>query len=46
MSGDDRIVVGMDDLFQQRGVFDKLREMGIEDGDTVRIFNFEFDFYG
>lgn len=27
------------------GVFDELREMGIEDGDTVRIFDFEFDFY-
>lgn len=27
------------------GVFEKLREMGIEDGDTVRIFDFEFDYY-
>lgn len=27
------------------GVFDKLRDMGIEDGDTVRIFELEFEFY-
>lgn len=27
------------------GVFDHLRAMGIEDGDTVRIFDLEFEFY-
>lgn len=27
------------------GVFDMLREMGVEDGDTVRIMNYEFEFY-
>ena len=27
------------------GVFDHLRKMGIEDGDTVRIFDLEFEFY-
>lgn len=27
------------------GVFDKLREMGIEDGDTVKIYEIEFEFY-
>ena len=27
------------------GVFDRLREMGIEDGDTVRIYELEFEFY-
>lgn len=27
------------------GVFDHLRSMGIEDGDTVRIFDLEFEFY-
>ena len=36
-------------FFQQqmesRGVFDKLREMGIEDGDTVKIYELEFEFY-
>ncbi|MBN2794907.1 MAG: GTPase ObgE [Clostridia bacterium] len=32
-------------ILQKQGVFDKLREMGIEDGDTVRIFDFEFDYY-
>lgn len=26
------------------GVFDKLRAMGIEEGDTVNIYDFEFDF--
>lgn len=28
-----------------KGVFDKLREMGIEDGDTVKIYELEFEFY-
>ncbi len=32
-------------VLKTRGVFDKLREMGIEDGDTVRIFDLEFEFY-
>ena len=27
------------------GVFDTLRTMGIVDGDTVRIFELEFEFY-
>lgn len=27
------------------GVFDVLREMGVEDGDTVRIMGYEFEFY-
>ncbi|MDH8678370.1 GTPase ObgE [Fusibacter bizertensis] len=27
------------------GVFEHLRSMGIEDGDTVRIFDLEFEFY-
>ncbi|MEF9990780.1 MAG: GTPase ObgE [Romboutsia sp.] len=28
-----------------QGVFHRLREMGIEDGDTVRIYELEFEFY-
>ncbi len=32
-------------VLKTRGVFDHLREMGIEDGDTVRIFELEFEFY-
>ncbi len=28
----------------RNGVFDKLRELGIEEGDTVNIYDFEFDF--
>lgn len=28
----------------RRGVFDMLREKGIEEGDTVNIYDFEFDF--
>lgn len=32
-------------ILSQRGVFEKLREMGIEDGDTVSIMGFEFDYY-
>lgn len=27
------------------GVFDKLREMGVSDGDTVRIMGYEFEYY-
>lgn len=30
---------------ESHGVFDKLREMGIEDGDTVKIYDIEFEFY-
>ena len=30
---------------ESQGVFDKLREKGIEDGDTVRIYEIEFEFY-
>ncbi|MGL4911389.1 MAG: GTPase ObgE [Romboutsia sp.] len=30
---------------EAQGVFDRLREMGIEDGDTVRIYELEFEFY-
>ncbi len=29
---------------KKKGLFDKLREMGIEDDDTVRIYDFEFDY--
>ncbi|MFR1075148.1 MAG: GTPase ObgE [Romboutsia timonensis] len=30
---------------ESQGVFDRLREMGIEDGDTFRIYEIEFEFY-
>ncbi len=30
---------------RKRGIFGRLKEMGIDDGDTVRINNFEFEFY-
>ncbi len=30
---------------ESRGVFDKLRDMGIEDGDSVKIYELEFEFY-
>lgn len=33
------------DILRKKEVFTKLREMGITDGDTVRIFDFEFEFY-
>ncbi|MDN5352986.1 MAG: GTPase [Clostridiales bacterium] len=32
-------------VLMQRGVFEQLKEMGIEDGDTVRILSFEFEYY-
>ena len=31
-------------VLSKNGVFDKLREEGIEDGDTVNIYDFEFDY--
>ena len=31
-------------VLAKNGVFDKLREAGIEEGDTVNIYDFEFDF--
>jgi len=31
-------------VLTKNGVFDKLRELGIEEGDTVNIYDFEFDF--
>lgn len=31
-------------VLSKNGVFDKLREAGVEDGDTVNIYDFEFDF--
>ncbi|WP_314962984.1 GTPase ObgE [Peptostreptococcus stomatis] len=30
---------------ESRGVFDMLRQAGIEDGDTVKIYELEFEFY-
>jgi len=32
-------------MLRRRGVFEKLKEMGINNGDTVRIFDFEFEFF-
>lgn len=32
-------------ILTKMGVFEELRELGIEDGDTVKIFDFEFDYY-
>lgn len=30
---------------ETRGVFDRMRDMGIEDGDVVKIYELEFEFY-
>lgn len=30
---------------RKRGIFERLKELGIEDGDTVRVIDFEFEFY-
>jgi GTP-binding protein len=32
-------------LIQKLGIEDKLKEKGIQDGDTVKIVDFEFDYY-
>lgn len=31
-------------VLRQSGIIDKLEEMGINEGDTVSILNFEFDY--
>ena len=31
-------------VLRSSGIIDKLEEMGIEEGETVNIFGFEFDF--
>ena len=28
-----------------KGIFDQLEEMGLEDGDTVKVFDYEFEYY-
>ncbi len=33
------------DILRKKGVFTELKNMGIQDGETVRIFDFEFEFY-
>ena len=37
-------VVRLHKLLDDLGVIERLREMGVEDGDTVAIGDFEFDF--
>lgn len=32
-------------MLEEKGIFAKLREMGIQDGDPVRIYDLEFEFY-
>lgn len=32
-------------VLENTGIFDKLRQEGIQDGDTVSIYGFEFEFY-
>ncbi len=32
-------------VMEKTGVFDKLRSIGVEDGDTVRIYELEFEYY-
>lgn len=32
-------------FLKENGILDRLEELGIEDGDTVRLYNLEFDYY-
>ncbi|WZL71569.1 GTPase ObgE [Clostridiaceae bacterium 35-E11] len=32
-------------FLMKKGIIEKLKELGIEDGDTVKIFDFEFEYY-
>ena len=31
-------------VLRQSGIIDRLEEMGVQEGDTVRIYDFEFEF--
>lgn len=42
---DDESLRHFQSVLMQKGVFEKLKEMGIEDGDTVRVEDIEFEFY-
>ncbi len=42
---DDESLRHFQSVLTQKGVFEKLREMGIEDGDTVRVVDVEFEYY-
>jgi len=30
---------------EEKGAIDRLKEIGLEDGDTIRVFDYEFEFY-
>ncbi|SHJ82401.1 GTPase ObgE [Paramaledivibacter caminithermalis] len=32
-------------ILKKRGIFDELKKLGIDDGDTVKIFDIEFEYY-
>ena len=32
-------------IMENNGVFDRLRKMGIQDGDLVKMYDLEFEFY-
>ncbi len=32
-------------FLKENGILDELKEMGIEEGDTVRMYSLEFDYY-
>ena len=32
-------------VLREQGIIKELENMGIEDGDTVRMYDFEFDYY-
>lgn len=33
------------EILREQGIIKELENMGIEDGDTVRMYDFEFDYY-
>ena len=32
-------------ILEKQGIFQRLRDMGVEDGDTIRIYDIEFEYY-
>ena len=42
---DDKGFVFFQNFLKENGILDKLEELGIEEGDTVAVFNLQFEYY-
>ena len=32
-------------IMEKKGIFQRLKDMGVQDGDTVRLYDLEFEYY-